>query len=120
MSKDWSALKTHQPFFAQINTPEVEYDIYDRKTFKKLRVEWVGERDHPQIATAANVKPPPYYPDHLLVRQEWARYLNSVSGMDRRVGRVLEQLRKEGLLEETVIVFFGDNGRLEARGIHWC
>ena len=120
MSKDWSALKTHQPFFAQINTPEVEYDIYDRKTFGKRRVEWVGERDHPQIATTANVKPPPYYPDHLLVRQEWARYLNSVSGMDRRVGRVLEQLRKEGLLEETVIVFFGDNGRLEARGIHWC
>ncbi|MBT4865108.1 MAG: sulfatase-like hydrolase/transferase, partial [Planctomycetaceae bacterium] len=48
------------------------------------------------------------------------RYLNSVSGMDRRVGRVLEQLRKDGLLEKTVIVFFGDNGRLEARGIHWC
>ncbi|MBT4867101.1 MAG: sulfatase-like hydrolase/transferase, partial [Planctomycetaceae bacterium] len=43
MSKDWSALKTHQPFFAQINTPEVEYDIYDRRTFEKQRVEWVGE-----------------------------------------------------------------------------
>jgi hypothetical protein len=26
-SNDWSALKSHQPFFAQINTPEVEYDI---------------------------------------------------------------------------------------------
>ena len=31
-SDDWSALKAHQPFFAQINTPEVEYDIYDRKS----------------------------------------------------------------------------------------
>ena len=32
------------------------------------------------IATPENVTPPPYYPDHPIVRQEWARYLNSVSG----------------------------------------
>ena len=38
-SADWSALKTRQPFFAQINMPEVEYDIYDRKSAAKARVE---------------------------------------------------------------------------------
>ncbi len=117
---DWSQLKSHQPFFAQINTPEVEYDIYDRKTAEKDRVEWVGERDHPRIATPGSVKPPPYYPDHPVVRQEWARYLNSVSGMDRRVGWITEQLRRDGLADSTVVIFFADNGRLEARGIHWC
>jgi N-sulfoglucosamine sulfohydrolase len=117
---DWNQLKDNQPFFAQINTPENEYDIYDRKTKEKERVKWVGEDIHPQIATRENVTPPPYYPDHPLVRDEWARYLNSVSGMDRRVGRILEQLRSENILDETVIIFFGDNGRLEARGIHWC
>jgi arylsulfatase A-like enzyme len=40
--------------------------------------------------------------------------------MDRRVGRVLRALEEEGLLEETIVIFFADNGRLEARGIHWC
>jgi arylsulfatase A-like enzyme len=119
-SDDWSQLKSHQPFFAQINTPEAEYDIYDRKSAEKPRVEWVGERQHPQIATPENVTPPPYYPDHPIVRQEWARYLNSVSGMDCRVGWVLEQLAADGLADDTVIIFFADNGRLEARGIHWC
>ncbi|HEY6167708.1 MAG TPA: sulfatase [Verrucomicrobiae bacterium] len=119
-SDDWSALKSHQPFFAVVNSHEVEYDIYDRQSATKERVEWVGEREHPKIATAENVRPPPYYPDHPVVRQEWARYLNSVSGMDRRIGWVLEQLRREGLEEDTVILFFADNGRLEARGIHWC
>ncbi len=117
---DSSSLAANQPFFAQINTPEVEYDIYDRQTAAKERVAWVGEQDHPQIATEKNVDPPPYYPDHPLVRREWARYLNSISGMDRRVGWVLEQLQKEGLADNTVILFFADNGRLEARGIHWC
>ena len=119
-SEDWDALKSHQPFFAVVNSHEAEYDIYDRKSATKSRVEWVGERENPQIATPDNVKPPPYYPDHPIVREEWARYLNSISGMDRRIGWVLEQLRADGLYDDTVILFFADNGRLEARGIHWC
>ena len=119
-SDDWSALKDRQPFFAQINTPEAEYDIYDRKSAEKPRVKWVGEEWHPQVATPDNVSPPPYYPDHPITRQEWARYLNSVTGTDVRVGWILEQLKKDGLADNTVVVFFADNGRLEARGIHWC
>jgi len=66
------------------------------------------------------VTPPPYYPDHPVVKQEWARYLNSVSGMDKTVGLMLEQLKKDGLADDTIVMFFGDNGRIEARGIHWC
>ena len=119
-SKEWSELKQRQPFFAQINTPEAEYDIYDRRSSEKPRVKWVGEEWHPQIATPKNVTPPPYYPDHDITRQEWARYLNSVSGLDVRVGWILDQLKADGLADNTVILFFADNGRLTARGIHWC
>ena len=82
---------------------------------------WSGkEKEHEKIATAENVTPPPYYPDHPIVREEWARYLNSVSGMDKTIGKVLRQLKKDGLAENTVVIFFGDNGRIEPRGIHWC
>ncbi len=118
-STEWSALKNYQPFFAQVNMPESEYDIYDRQTWKHPRVKWYGEEQHPQIATSENVNPPPYYPDHAIVREEWARYLNSVSGMDVRIGWILDQLRQDGLSENTIIIFFGDNGRMEPRGIHW-
>lgn len=119
-SDDWSQLKDNQPFFAQINTPEAEYDIYDRKSAEKERVPWVGEDYGAKIANPDEVVPPPYYPDHPIVREEWARYLDSVSAMDVHVGTILEQLKKEGLAENTIILFFADNGRLEARGIHWC
>ncbi len=115
----WDDLKSHQPFFAQVNLPEAEYDIYDRKSAEKKRVPWVGEEWHPQVANAENVTPPPYYPDHPLVREEWARYLNSISGADVRVGKILARLEKDGLNEDTIIIFFADNGRLTARGIHW-
>lgn len=119
-TKLWSEIDTSKPFFAQFNMPEAEYDIYDRKSAEKPRVKWVGEEWHPAIATPQNVSPPPYYPDHPVVREEWARYLNSASGMDIRIGWILEQLQKDGVADDTVVIFFGDNGRLEARGIHWC
>jgi arylsulfatase A-like enzyme len=32
---------------------------------------------------------------------------------------ILDQLEEDGLAENTVVFFFADNGRLEARGIHW-
>lgn len=118
-SKQWDDLKEHQPFFAQINLPEAEYDIYDRKSAEKSRVPWVGEEWHPQIANEGNVVPPPYYPDHPVSRQEWARYLNSVSGTDVRVGKILRRLKADGMDDDTLIFFFADNGRLTARGIHW-
>jgi arylsulfatase A-like enzyme len=115
----WDQLRGNEPFFAQINLPEAEYDIYDRKSAEKQRVPWVGEEWHPKVATAANVTPPPYYPDHPVTRREWARYLNSISGADVRVGQILARLEKDGLDENTVVIFFADNGRLTARGIHW-
>lgn len=119
-SHDWSMLKSRQPFFAVVNSEENEYDIYDRKSAEKERVEWVGEHEHVRHAKPESVSPPPYYPDHPVVREEWARYLNSVSGMDLRLGKVLDQLKADGLEKDTVILFFGDNGRLDPRGIHWC
>lgn len=119
-TSEWNDLRNGKPFFAQINMPEAEYDIYDRKSAEKTRVKWVGEDWHPKVATPENVSPPPYYPDHPTTRQEWARYLNSVSGTDVRIGWILDQLKADGLEDDTIVVFFGDNGRLEARGIHWC
>ena len=47
----WEELKKNQPFFAQMNTLECEYDIYDRNTWRQPRVEWKGEKEHEKIAT---------------------------------------------------------------------
>jgi N-sulfoglucosamine sulfohydrolase len=42
--------------------------------------------------------------------QETADYHNSVSRLDSIVGRVIDELRKAGRLENTIIVFWSDNG----------
>ncbi|MHB9030577.1 MAG: sulfatase family protein [Candidatus Latescibacterota bacterium] len=42
----------------------------------------------------------------------YKRYCETVLGVDDSVGRLLDTLEKEGLLEDTLIMFMGDNGFL--------
>ncbi len=102
-SKDWKDLKGHQPFYAQINFSE---------THRKFKA--------PAQADQAKVVIPPYYPDDPITRQDWAQYLDSATELDRKVGRVLKQLEVDELAENTIVVFFGDNGAAMVRAKQFC
>ena len=102
-SSRWTDLKDHQPFFAQINFQE---------THRKFRA--------PKKADPAKVEIPPYYPDHPVTREDWAQYLDAASELDRKIGVLLKRLEADGLSDNTVIVFFGDNGAAHVRGKQFC
>lgn len=102
-SRRWADLAAHQPFFAQVNFQETH------RTFHA-----------PAHADPAKVELPPYYPDHPVVREDYAKYLDSATEMDRKVGLILQQLEKEGLADSTIVVFFGDNGEAHIRGKQFC
>lgn len=53
---------------------------------------------------------PPYLPEHPVVREDLAAYYNEITYMDEQIGLLLRRLREDGLLENTVIFFFSDNG----------
>ncbi len=59
---------------------------------------------------------PPYYPDHPVIREDWARYLNSWLFVDQEIGELLARLEDEGTLDSTVIFFWTDHGISHARG----
>jgi len=99
----WSDLKSHQPFYAQLNFQE---------THRKFHA--------PPRADPTQVEIPPYYPDHPVVRQDWARYLDAASELDRKIGLVFEQLAADGLADNTIVVFFADNGQAHVRGKQFC
>ncbi len=107
-SADWNDLKSHQPFFAQVNFHETHrpYVRSDMKCRSK--------------ADPSKVVLPPYYPDDPIVRQDWADYLNAASELDRKIELVLRQLDKDGLADNTIVMFFGDNGASMARGKEFC
>lgn len=54
---------------------------------------------------------PPYLPDNDVVRQDLALYYDEVTRLDNFVGELVEELDKQRLTENTLILFISDNGR---------
>ena len=98
---DWEQRRSNQPFFAQVN-------------FRQTHREY--ERDTERPIEPAKVKLPSYYPDHPVVRRDWADYLENIQILDRKVGQFLKRLEEDGLADNTIVFFFGDNGRDHLRG----
>ena len=98
--KDWSGRADGQPFFAQVQL-----------SGGKNR----GARVEP-TTDPADVTLPPYYPDDPLLREDWARYLNSWVHADREVGKLLDRLDAEGIADRTAVFFWTDHGVSHARG----
>ncbi|MFV2067589.1 MAG: sulfatase [Pirellulales bacterium] len=120
----WADLKKHQPFFAQVNFPIAERPGRERGPGSgwvgSKRAPAFGTQVHPAVVDPQNVTLPPYYPDHPVARRDWAEYLDCVCGLDQRVGEILNRLEADGMAENTIVLFFADQGRIEIRGIGWC
>ncbi len=105
----WDDLKRHEPFFAQVNFSETHRGREWNTAHRHIR----------HAADPARVVLPTYYPDHPIVREDWAQYLNAVMALDRKAGYVLDRLKEDGLDDNTIVLFFGDNGRAMMRDKQW-
>ncbi len=92
---DWRERQPGQPFFSQVNM---------RLTHR------VFERDPDNPINPDQVVLPPIYPDHPVLRRDWADYLESIQVLDRQIGQVLSRLEQDRLVENTVVFYFGDHG----------
>jgi N-sulfoglucosamine sulfohydrolase len=64
-----------------------------------------------KIHQPSDVVVPPYYPDVPEVRKDFVDYYDEIARLDSYVGKVREELKSQGVEENTVIVFLTDNGR---------
>jgi N-sulfoglucosamine sulfohydrolase len=92
----WDQIDPDDPFFAVVCL---------RLTHRPF------ERDSLRPVDPDAVQLPPYYPDHIVARRDWAGYFESIQLMDRQVGMVLDEVRKRGWSDNTIVFFFGDHGR---------
>lgn len=53
---------------------------------------------------------PPIHPDTELFRYTYATYHDKIMKMDERVGEILDRLEEDGLMDETIVFYFGDHG----------
>src|SRR4051812_43985974 len=80
---------------------------------------WVGFHDphrpykpgaiaHPH--TPATDRVAPYLADAPETRTDLALYYDATSRMDQEIGRMMDELKRRGLSDHTVIIFLSDNG----------
>jgi arylsulfatase A-like enzyme len=104
----WRNRKTGQPFFYMQSFP-VCHESSLHFTAQQMASEKT-EQNPDDVFVA------PYHPDTPTFRYTYARYLDRMKEMDKQVGAVVEELTKDGLLEDTFIFYFGDHGGVLPRG----
>ncbi len=103
-ARSWK--KSDGPFFAQIQLKATHRGDW-----------WNGIRkasDDP--VSVDEIELPPYIADTPQTRLDWATYLDTVEFADNEVAQLIEDLRAKELLDNTLIIFIGDNGRCNLRG----
>lgn len=135
----WRNRKDDQPFFAVVNFTEThESGLFEPYGFREIETRHYksGDRQynwknkgasHAKNRTSeAETKVhlpkdtkfdiPPYLPDTEVVRRDMWKMYNNIAEMDSQVGAVLKQLEEDGLLDNTIIFFYGDHGGPLPRG----
>ena len=93
-----------QPFFAVFNTTiSHESSIHKFIPNNKLR------------HSPDEVLIPPHHPATPEMKHDWAQYYDKVEDMDTQIGKWLKELEDEGLLENTIVFYYGDHGGVLAR-----
>jgi arylsulfatase A-like enzyme len=112
----WWNKTDNQNFFSIFNftdshqsrTMTHPYDWYVEFVLNKLKPE--------NITKAEDIEIPPIYRETNEMRKNFNRVYNSINLMDQNVGELLDRLKKDGLMENTIIIFFGDHGEAIPRG----
>ena len=102
----WRNRPSGKPFFSVINFTST-HESQIRAKYDSL----VHDPDKAKV--------PPYYPDTEVTRKDWARYYDIITKMDGQVAGVLQQLKDDGLADDTIVWFWGDHGRGLPRGKRW-
>jgi arylsulfatase A-like enzyme len=93
-----------EPFFAVFNLgTSHESSIHKQTPTENLRHD------------PAKVTLPPYHPDTPEMRHDWAQYYDKIEDMDAQVGALLKELDQSGEADNTIVMYYGDNGGVLAR-----
>ncbi|MFP6602616.1 MAG: sulfatase-like hydrolase/transferase [Pirellulaceae bacterium] len=106
-----------QPFFAVFNfTTTHESAITSDNKYQQM-IKALPRQLVIEPATITTL--PPYYCDTPVTRKDWARNYNLIAAMDRQAGVLLEQLKEDGLADNTIVIFWSDHGIGLPRGKRW-
>lgn len=83
--------------------------VHEGKTFPSYKI-YPNYNQEINITSPESVVVPPYYADTLLIRQSLAQHYDDIHLMDRMVGKILSDLKNDGLAEDTIVIWTADHG----------
>jgi arylsulfatase A-like enzyme len=104
-----------KPFFAVFNYT----GCHESGIASKSKYESVTEGLEKIDRSVAVESLPPYYPDTPIVREDWGRYYDVITAMDRWVGEHLQALEDAGEADNTIVVYWSDHGVGLPRAKRW-
>jgi arylsulfatase A-like enzyme len=103
----WRNRRPDQPFFSVFNfTVTHESGVF-------------GDGRSPKVVDPEDIALPPYYPDTPVIRADVAKHYDNIAALDKQVGALLNQLKTDGLMKDTIIFFFSDHGDGLPRSKRW-
>jgi arylsulfatase A-like enzyme len=102
----WRNRPEDKPFFAVFNCETT----HESRIFLPL-----AGRVKPQ-----DVRLPAYLPDTPAIRRDYATYYNLMERMDGEIGARLAELDAAGLLDDTIVFYYSDNGGVLPRSKRYC
>jgi len=112
----WRQRKPGQPFFC----------IYNATSSHEKTAHRPYVPNEALLEGAEDIKLFAYHPDLPEVRNNYLQYAQAVENMDAEMGTILQELKKDGLYDDTIIIYNSDHGGvmprskrfLYASGIH--
>jgi arylsulfatase A-like enzyme len=110
----WRDAPKGQPFFVMVN-PVITHESK------------IWPRKHGHVHTdPSTVAVPPYLADTPVTRRDIAQHYDNIATLDSQVGEILDALKADGLLDDTIVIFTSDHGdglphakrRLYDAGLH--
>lgn len=95
----WRKRNKNQPFFS----------VFNFEVTHESRI-WSKAEDSLWIRADLEVPVPPYLPDTEVGLNDVRRMYSNIAEMDSQVGKIIEQLEEDGLLNNTIIFWYSDHG----------
>jgi len=94
----WKNTPKGMPFFSVFNYGETH----------ESRI-WLN-KNLPLTVRSEDVPLPPYYPDNDVIRTDVARHYSNIELLDLKIGKIIKQLKEDGMYNNTIIFFYSDHG----------
>ncbi len=89
------------------NTPF--FSVFNIGVTHESRI-WAKAQDSLWVMQDLDVPVPPYLPDTEMGKNDVRRMYSNILEMDHRTGEILNELKEDGLLDSTIVVWYTDHG----------